>query len=67
MYIVRTVKGMLKNSNKIFSETGEVLKVANIFIPRNVVYEGYFLIKMLDEKWCKIIRKVVVNQYEENT
>lgn len=59
---LKTVKGKIVELNKLISDTGKIYKVSNIFVPINKMYEGYFLICMLNDKWCKIIRKIVVEK-----
>lgn len=59
---LKTVKGRIIESNKLISETGKVYKIANIFIPFNEWHLGYFLIEILDEKWCMLIRRIVVEK-----
>lgn len=59
---LKTIKGRIIESNKLISETGKIYKIANIFIPFNEVYVGYFQISILDEKWSMLIRKIVVEK-----
>lgn len=61
---LKTIKGKIVESNKLISETGKIYKIANIFIPFNVNYEGYFLINKLNEKWNMLIRKIVVEKHD---
>lgn len=56
-----TVKGCIKNSDKLYCEDKEY-KILNRVYQKNIVYEGYFQIKKLDNNWVMLNRLVITKE-----
>lgn len=56
-----TVKGYIKNSDKLYYKDREY-KILNKVYQKNVIYEGYFQIKILDDNWVILHRRVITKE-----
>lgn len=59
-----TVKGCIKNSDKLYCEDGREFNVLNKVYQSNIVYEGYFQIKILEKGWVMLNRLVITKETE---